>query len=312
MEAAAAAREAGRSCELSAVASFDRSPARREPGTREDFGAHSASVARLVHTANLELVRARKKNAVAHFKARRGDARAKAFDVDSIATARAARELVAATDPALVAFRAQTAEKHRDRRRRRAAKPGRGNGAPQNPSELLDKVRAAAKKGRPTRSAPLNVFLRMLGEFTFYRADADLPDDRRLSLSLLTRARKEMIETLVRCGSARAALAFATILPRGIQSGADARVFVLSASCLSADSDLGLLSRELVRALEARDAMAVSVTLAAFAGRMIHYAAKRRGPHVRKAVIEDLVRWIDSSMQKRMSRRGQRDRGAAR
>lgn len=284
---------------------------RAAAGGHADIALSATTISRAMHSTTPALIASKREGAYKHFQSARGGAhRSKYRDERAISIAGSMGELLTGAAPASVSARQKNAERHIERLRGGPKrKPRRDSGkAPASGEKFLERIHSMLEESGPTRSVPLNVFLRRIEEATFARARAMLPDDEKIVLVLLERARREMVSTLVHCGTAEMAIAFIMIIPKGIQTMSDAGAFVVSASSIASNNELGALAREYVRAHAARDARLATAIMAAFAGTIVRYAEEQRGPHVRQALLHDLTKRIDLWTRKRLSQKRPRRR----
>jgi hypothetical protein len=159
---------------------------------------------------------------------------------------------------------------------------------------------ATSEKGRtylhdrPTRSRVLNAFLHEIGGEALVDEGVEVPDEHTLAPRLLEGARGYLAPLVAATGSAEVALRIATeSVP--ITNELAARRFLRWAAgaagggALSAIADHYDKHRRRAGAPERDDLLAAAI-MAAFAGRIIVYAQRLLGPHVRAEVKRSLER----------------------
>lgn len=191
--------------------------------------------------------------------------------------------LLASPDPAAAQARTQRAARHFDRTRRgRDAAPA---------SKAMNAEPRAYVHDTPTRSPVLNAFLHELRGDALIPVDVAVYDEHTLAPALLECARR-YIAPMIAMGDADLALTFAEQFPP-IVGEAAARMYLRQAARVA--GELGAMARDYAahrdqaQAAQHDDRLA-SCIMAAFAGRMLAYAARRLGPHVRRDVRAELQR----------------------
>jgi hypothetical protein len=143
----------------------------------------------------------------------------------------------------------------------------------------------------PTRSPVLNALLHELGENGLIAVNVAVYDEHTLAPALLECARR-YIAPMIAMGDAELALTFADQFPP-IAGESAAGLYLRQAAHVA--GELGAIARDYAshraqaRTAEHDDRLA-SCIMAAFAGRMLAYAERRLGPHVRREVRAELKR----------------------
>lgn len=179
---------------------------------------------------------------------------------------------------------AQAAERHAARARGKGKTPRAGKPA-KSPTYLHD---------RPTRSRVLNAFLHALGGAELVSEEVIVPEEHALAPRLLELSRRYVAPLAAAAGSVEAALRIAEE-SAPIANELAARRFLRwargrsgSPSALAAIAADYEKHRQRAGAPERDDVLGAAI-MAAFAGRLVAYAERMLGPHVRAEVKKALA-----------------------